>query len=256
MSDSQDELPQRSLPAKLYEGTLQRLIDTLGLQEVQGEGGGAYLPLVSQLPMVQGEVGAVRVFNGGPLFRVVTCSLTVAPIQLDSHMLFAFTPGDSAVPHFTLDSVKAGEHFAFHLDLIPRLDLGAHLAYMDEVFGPLTEAYEAGSAIEGLTKAHLSPRQYAIMSPWMLANRASEEAFTAIESAVQAYQQHWFSVLDKGVSAAALEGISPEALSDRNLRNKRIIFDPDVDPVWERITAMIGAEAVATQRALLIGEDE
>ena len=256
MSESQGELPQRSLPAKLYEGTLQRLIDTLGLQEVHGEGGGAFLPLVSQLPMVQGEVGSVRVFNGGALFRVVTCSLTVEPIQLDSHMLFAFTPGASAVPHFTLDSVKAGEHFAFHLDLIPRLDLGAHLTYMDEVFGPLTEAYEAGSAIEGLTKAHLSPRQYAIMSPWMLANRASEEAFTAIESAVQAYQQHWFTVLEKGVSASAIDGISAETLSDRNLRNKRIIFDPDVDPVWERITAMIGAEAVAKQRALLIGEDE
>jgi len=256
MSESQGELPQRSLPAKLYEGTLQRLIDTLGLQEVRGEGGGAFLPLVSQLPMVQGEVGSVRVFNGGPLFRVVTCSLTVEPIQLDSHMLFAFTPGASAVPHFTLDSVKAGEHFAFHLDLIPRLDLGAHLTYMDEVFGPLTEAYEAGSAIEGLSKAHLSPRQYAIMSPWMLANRASEEAFAAIESTVQAYQQHWFTLLEKGVSASAIEGISAQALSDRNLRNKRIIFDPDVDPVWERITAMIGAEAVAKQRALLIGEDE
>ena len=256
MSDTPEQLPQNSLPAKLYAGTLQRVIDTLGLKEVHGEDGGAYLPLVSQLPMVQGEVGAVRVFDGGPLFRVVTCSLTVEPIQLDSHMLFAFTPGTSAVPHFTLDSVKAGEHFAFHLDLIPRLDLGANLLYMDEVFGPLTAAHETGSAIEGLSKAHLSPRQYAIMSPWMLANRASEEAFTAIESAVVAYQQHWFSLLEKGVSAAALNGVSAEELSVRNLRNKRIIFDPAVDPVWERITAMIGAEAVATQRALLIGEDE
>ena len=256
MSDIHHGLPQGSLPGKLYAGTLQRLIDTLGLKEVEGEGGGAFLPLVSQLPMVQGEVGAVRVFNGGPLFRVVTCSLTVEPIQLDSHMLFAFTPGASAVPHFTLDSVKAGEHFAFHLDLIPRMDLGANLAYMDEAFGPLTQAYESGSAIEGLTKAHLSPRQYAIMSPWMLANRASEEAFTAIESTVQAYQDHWFSLLEKGISAAATAGISAEALAERNLRNKRIIFDPDVDPVWERITAMIGAEAVAKQRALLIGEDE
>jgi len=256
MSDIHNGLPQGSLPGKHYAGTLQRLIETLDLQEVQGEDGGAFLPLVSQLPMVQGEVGAVRVFSGGPLFRVVTCSLTVAPIQLDSHMLFAFTPGASAVPHFTLDSVKAGEHFAFHLDLIPRMDLGANLVYMDEVFGPLTEAYETGAAIEGRSRAHLSPRQYAIMSPWMLANRASEEAFTAIESTVQAYQDHWFSLLEKGVSAAATEGVCAQALAERNLRNKRIIFDPDVDPVWERITERIGAEAVAKQRALLIGEDE
>ncbi|MCB1695401.1 MAG: hypothetical protein KDI10_18425 [Halioglobus sp.] len=249
-------LPEGSLPAKLYADTLQRLIDILGLQEVTAADGGPYLPLVSQLPMVQGEVGVVRVFSGGPLFRVVTCSLTVLPIQLDSHMLFAFTPGSSAVPHFTLDAVKAGEHFAFHLDLIPRLDLGANLAYMDEVFSPLTPAYEAGSAIEGLSKAHLSPRQHAIMSPWMLANRASEEAFAAIETAVQAYQQHWFQLLEQGVSPAALEGVTAGDLAARNLRNKRIIFDPDVDPVWQRITAMIGPEAVAAQRALLIGEDE
>ena len=136
-----------SLPARLFSTTLQRLVDTLDLQEQLDDNGGPFLPLVSQLPMVQGEVGNVRLFTGNPLFRVVTCSLSVEPIQLDSHMLFAFTPGDSAVPHFTLDSVKAGEHFAFHLDLIPRLDLGANLAYMDEVFGPLTAAHEASSHI-------------------------------------------------------------------------------------------------------------
>lgn len=247
---------QESLPGKLFNTTLQRLVDTLGLQEQYGENSGPYLPLVSQLPMVQGEVGSVRLFTGDPLFRLVTCSLTVEPIQLDSHMLFAFTPGSSAVPHFTLDSVKAGEHFAFHLDLIPRLDLGSHLAYMDEVFGPLTPSYEDGVGIEGLSRAHLSPRQYAIMSPWMMANRASEPAFTSIEKTVEAYQRHWFSLLQNGVSQEALDGVSPAELAARNLRNKRIIFDPEVDPVWERITGMIGAEAVAAQRALLIGEDE
>lgn len=248
--------PEASLPARLFSGTLERLVKTLGLEEQLDDNGGPYLPLVSQLPMVQGEVGNVRLFTGDPLFRVVTCSLTVEPIQLDSHMLFAFTPGSSVVPHFTLDSVKAGEHFAFHLDLIPRLDLGANLKYMDEVFGPLSDAHESGSAIEGLSKAHLSPRQYAIMSPWMLANRASEEAFTAIEDTVKAYQQHWFELLQRGVSEEALDGVSTADLQRRNLRNKRIIFDPDVDPVWARITSMIGEEAVSIQRALLIGEDE
>jgi hypothetical protein len=245
-----------SLPARLFNTTLARLVDKLGLEEQTAADGSAYLPLVSQLPMVDGEVGNVRVFTGGRLFRVVTCSLAVAPIQLDSHMLFAFTPGTSAVPHFTLDSVKAGEHFAFHLDLIPRLDLGANLKYMDEVFKPLNDAHAGGIAIEGLTKAHLSPRQRAVMSPWMLANRASEDAFSAIEESVLAYQDHWFTILRTGVSDAALGGISGAELQKRNLRNKRIIFDPDVDPVWERITAMIGEEAVTIQRALLIGEDE
>lgn len=245
-----------SLPQTLFSNTLERLVRQLGLSEEKGEAGGAWMPLESQLPMVQGEVGNVRLFTGGGLFRVVTCSLAVEPIQLDSHMLFAFTPASSAVPHFTLDSVKAGEHFAFHLDLIPRVDLGCHLAYMDEVFAPLTEAFEQGEAIEGLSKAHLSPRQNAIMSPWMLAKRATEDAFSGIESVVEIYQQHWFDLLERGVSDKALAGVSQEMLHSRNLANKQIIFDPEVDPVWNRITSMIGEDAVAAQRALLIGADE
>ena len=245
-----------SLPGTLFQQTLDRLLSALPVEEQCNPEGGPFLPLESHIPMAQGEVGSVRVFTGGPLFRVVTCSLAVEAIQLDSHMLFAFTPGSSAVPHFTLDSVKAGEHFAFHLDLIPRLDLGAHRVYMDEVFGPLDEAHAAGAAIEGLSKAHLSPRQLAIMSPWMLANRADEAAFKTIAGVVEQYQAHWFGLLSKGVSEAAIDGISATELAERNLRNKRMIFDPAVDPVWERITPLIGEQAVAAQRALLIGEDE
>lgn len=245
-----------SLPGKLFSTTLDRLVERLGLKEQSGDNGTPFLTLESQLPMVEGEVGNVRVFTGGPLFRVVTCSLAAAPMQLDSHMLFAFTPGISAVPHFTLDSVKAGDHFAFHLDLIPRVDIGCNLPYIDEVFGPLTELLENGNAIEGLSQAHLSPRQNAIMSPWMLAKRATEEAFSDIDDTVKAYQEHWFSLLDGGVSKTSVEGISAADLVERNLRNKRIIFDPEVDHVWPRITGMVGQDAVDIMRSLLIGEDE
>ena len=245
-----------SLPQTLFANTLARIVDRFGLQEQLSEGDRPYLPLVSQLPMAQGEVGDVRVFTGAPLFRLVTCSLTVPAIELDSHMLFAFTPATSAVPHFTLDSVKAGEHFAFHLDLIPRIDLGANLAYMEEAFDPLTDICAAGNAIEGLSQAQLSPKQHAIMSPWMLANRANESAFSAIEESVTAYQAHWFNLVDKGISKEAVADTKPDQLVARNLRNKRIIFDPEVDPVWHRITSMIGEDAVDILRALLIGEDE
>jgi hypothetical protein len=245
-----------SLPETLFNTTLNTVVDALGLTEQLGDDGQPYLPLVSQLPMVQGEVGNVRLFTGGPLFRLVTVSMVVAPMELDSHMMFAFTPGNSGVPHFTLDSVQAGGHFAFHLDLIPRVDMGSNKLYMDEVFGPLTEHHETGAAIEGLSKAHLSPAQYAIMSPWMLANRASAEAFEEISATVASYCQHWLQVLAKGVSEEALANTSPAEMAARNLRNKRIIFDTEVDPVWNRITPMIGEEAVAIQRALLIGEDE
>ena len=61
-------------------------------------------------------VGTVRLFSGGPIHKLVYIGLAVPMIGLDSHMVFAFTAPDSAVPHFTLDSVLAGPHFAFHLD--------------------------------------------------------------------------------------------------------------------------------------------
>ncbi len=247
---------QQSLPEKLFSQTLHGVIDALGLEERLADDGSAYLTLASQLPMVQGAVGNVRLFNGDALFRLVTCSMVVEAMQLDSHMMFAFTPKDSAVPHFTLDSVMAGDHFAFHLDLIPRLDLGANRTYMDHVFVPLNELYAQGSAIEGLSAARLSPQQYAIMSPWMLVNRATADAFSAISDTVARYREHWLGLLRGGIPEDVLDGVTAEQLADRNLRNKRMIFDPAIDPVWNRITPLIGAEAVDATRALLLGEDE
>ncbi len=248
--------PRQTLPAKLFRETLERMVAHLSLSEQPGESGVPYMRLESHLPMAEGEIGEVRVFTGGPLLRVVTCTLKVEALQLDSHMLFAFTPKTSAVPHFTLDSVYAGGSFAFHLDLIPRLDLGAHLSYMDTVYSPLSPAFEAASKMEGLSPAHLSPRQRAIMSPWMLANRATESAFESIQPFIEQYQAHWFDVLAKGVSAEVLGTATLSELAARNILNKRMLFDPDVDPVWNRITPLIGEQAVAVQRGLLIGEDE
>ena len=246
MSEANDSLPQA-----LWQKTLDRLVERCGLEEVAAGDGGPWLPLTCHAPMFDGSIGQVRLFRGGPLFQLVTSTIVVPPIALDSHMLFAFMPSDSPVPHFTLDSVKAGEHHAFHLDLIPRVDLGANLAYMDECFSPLTQAHEKGAAIEGLSRAQLSPRQYAIMSPWMLANRATPEAFTAIEGAVNAYLDHWFTLVENGMSEDAVAGISAAQLVERDRRNKAIIFNEDVDKVWEQITPLVGREAVDAQIELL-----
>jgi hypothetical protein len=245
-----------SLSQALWQKTLDRVIDRFGLEEVTAEDGGPHLPFTCQAPMYDGPIGQCRVFRGGPLFQLVTSTIVVPPIQLDSHMMFAFMPSDSPVPHFTLDSVRAGEHHAFHLDLIPRIDLGSNLAYMDECFTPLTEAHEKGEAIEGLSRAQLSPRQYAIMSPWMLANRATPEAFTAIEDSVNEYLDHWFGLVEKGISEEAVAGANREELVERDRRNKAIIFNEDVDKVWDQITPLVGREAVDAQIELLRSTSE
>nr|WP_010130680.1 hypothetical protein [Microbulbifer agarilyticus] len=244
-----------SLPESLANNTRDRLIETLGLKEVYGADNGPYLTLESHMPMAQGKVGEVRLYEGGPLQKVVTCALVVPQIGLDSHMLFAFTPSESAVPHFTLDSVGAGEHCAFHLDLVPRLDLGANLAYMDEVYAPLTETCTATRNMEGMSAAHLDIRQLAIMSPWMLVQRATKEAFAKIDGAVDAYLDHWFAVLEKGVSEKALEAVDSAALAERDRRNREIVFDPDVDKVWNQISGLIGAESSEALRGLLKAVD-
>lgn len=240
-----------SLSQALWQKTLDRVVNTLGLSEELSADGEPFLPLNCQAPMYDGAIGQVRRFTGGPLFQLVTSTIVVPPIGLDSHMMFAFMPSDSAVPHFTLDSVRAGEHHAFHLDLIPRLDLGSNLAYMDECFSPLTESHQRAQAIEGLSPAQLNPRQYAIMSPWMLANRATPEAFSEIEASVNEYLDHWFALVAGGVSAQSIGDVTAPQLVARDGRNKAIIFNEDVDKVWDQITPLIGRDAVDTQIELL-----
>jgi hypothetical protein len=252
MSDQVAETgSELSPPRQLWVDTLEQIIAKLNLSEVTAADGGPHLQLESKAPMATGNVGNVRLFKGDHLFQLVTCSIVVPAIQLDSHMLFAFMPSQSAVPHFTLDSVRAGPTCAFHLDLIPRLDLGANLAYMDEVFTPLTEAYKQGNDIEGLSPAQLDPRQYAIMSPWMFVGRANDDAFAEIGGSVNQYLNHWLSLLDKGLSDEALAGASEAQIAARDAANKAIIFNPEVDKVWGQISGLIGADVAAEIRELL-----
>ncbi len=234
-----------SLAQTLCHKTLNNIVERFNLTEH----GDPYKSLIS--PMSPEPVGKARVFSGGPVHKMVYIGLTVPPIGLDSHMIFAFTAPDSPVPHFTLDSVLAGPHFAFHLDLIPRVDLGANLAYINEVFQPLTELFDSAKEIEGLSPAHLSPRQYAIMSPWMLAYRASEEAFAQIDDHVERYLNHWFGFAEDGISASTLAALSDHDFNGRDQRNRSAIFNTEVDPVWGQIERLLGAETSAELRELL-----
>jgi len=241
-----------SLPRALSDNVLSRIADTLGLREIKAPDGGPLMTLTS--PMSPTPVGAVRQLVGGPLHHLVAVSIAVPPIGLDSHMLFAFTPPSSPIPHFTVDSVFAGGSYAFHLDLIPRVDLCTSVAYMDAALAPLTEVYGAASKIAGLSPAALGPRQLALMSPWMLAYRADEKAFAAIEAPVMRYLEHWFSLLGKGLPGYVLDDIDskvPAALIARNTRHKSALFDPALDPVWSQVARLIGEDTCVRIRDLL-----
>jgi hypothetical protein len=244
VSDAQSAV---SLAGELAFSTLGKLRDRLSLKEVET------IPLTS--PAMPEPVGNVRVFSGENIGKCVYIGMTVPFIKLDSHMIFAFTPPSSAVPHFTLDSVNNDTTYAFHLDLIPRVDLGANLDYIDAVYGSLSDEFERAGQLEGLTKAHLNPRQLAVMSPWMLVNRANEEAFTKIGDSVDFYLKHWFSLVENGISEEITKQFSPEYLAERDRKNREIVFNPDVDKVWAQVDRLVGAETSEKMRGILRSQE-
>jgi hypothetical protein len=236
-----------TLAADLAFSTLDKLRERLSLTEVE------IISLTS--PMMPEPVGKVQVFSGENISKAVYIGMSVPFIKLDSHMIFAFTKPDSAIPHFTLDSVNNDTTYAFHLDLIPRVDLGTNLEYLDAVYGDLSEEFERAAQIEGLTKAHLNPRQLAIMSPWMLVNRANEVAFKKITDSVNFYLEHWFSLLENGLSSEITNQFSAEYLAQRDRKNREIVFNPDVDKVWAQVDRLVGAEMSAKMRGILKSQE-
>ncbi|MBD3926736.1 hypothetical protein IEZ26_19105 [Nocardioides cavernae] len=240
----------RSLPGSLCIGTLAAIVERAGLTEVVGPDGGPFRTLRS--PMSPEPVGRVRVFSGEAVAKVVYVGLAVPAIGLDSHMVFAFAPADVAVPHFTLDSVQGQGSYAFHLDLIPRADLATHLTYVDWAHTPLTDTFDEVSARPGLSKAAIGPRQFAMMSPWMLVHRADEDAFAGIGDAVGEYLDHWFGLLGAGVPAEVAADLADTDLAARDHRNRANIFSPDVDKVWAQVERLLGPDAMEDVRAQLL----
>lgn len=225
-----------SLSRELCLSTVDAVVERTGLVADRE------LPLVS--PMSPEPVGVLRTWSGGKgVAKAVYCGLAVDAIGLDSHMVFAFTEADSLVPHFTLDSVFGQGSYAFHLDLIPRLELASNLGYVDAAYTPLTEIYEGVQGRDGLTAAAIGPRQRAMMSPWMCVNRATEEAFRAMPEVVAAYRDHWFGLLSDGLPDDVVDDARGTDLARRDARNRAALFSREVDPVWNTIERLIGQQS-------------
>ena len=243
-----------SLPKALFDRTLAKLEGLEELKLVRGE------DLFSA--MGPDPVGRLEVRTGTKVAKVVTISLVVPQIGMDSHMVFAFSPDASALPHFTLDSVRAGGYLAYHIDLVPRADLGAQLEYVNAVYQPLTPVFEPLSPVFerskevfGSLRAAIGPRQYAMMSPWMLVNRASEEQFKAFDAFVDDYFAHWSALVESGLPQEVLATLADTDLAARDRANRENLFSPEVDPVWERVTRLVGQETSDRLRAELISNE-
>ena len=239
---------------ELCDLNVRTICDRLGLSEVHGADGGPAMTLTSQ--MAPEPVGALRRFEGDGTVTLVYVGITVGMIGLDSHMLYAFTGAESPVPHFTLDSVQTalppeaggGEILAFHIDLNPRIDPGVNPAYLEHCYVSLNDARAKGLAIDGVTAADLQPLQWQVMSSWMMANRATPEAFVEVGDVVAAYRDHWFGLLESGIPADALGGATAEQISARDTASRNTIFSKEVDPVWNNIERLLGEEQATTLR--------
>jgi hypothetical protein len=205
--------------------------------------------------MSPAPAGTLTVLRGERIAKVVRIGLTVDRIGMDSHMIFAFTGADSAVPHFTLDSVQAGGYLAYHIDLVPRADLGAHLEYVNAVFQPLTPVFEEVRERFGPSTAAIGPRQHAMMSPWMLVNRADEEHFAAMGGYLDRYFEHWRDLLAKGVPDDVRATLADTDLAARDARNRAALFSPEVDPVWANVARLLGDDQAEELRAELLTND-
>ena len=238
-----------SLPSDLCLGTVDAIVSRLGLTEVPGDDTPEFRPLFSPMSP-DAPVGALRIWQRDGL-DLAYVGLAVPQIHLDSHMMYAWAASDSAVPNFTVDSVGFDGGFAFHLDMTPRVDLGAHLSYMDHCYEALTPIRAKVEEIDGLSKANISERQWALMSEWMVVSRADENGFRAIRGTVDAYRDHWATLFENGIPAEVIEGVTPDDLAERERRNRGFVFDADVDPVWAQIERLLGTEESERLRTTL-----
>ena len=228
------------LSLELSEKVLAHLVAATGVTEVHGADGGNLM--VAQ-GVDGGPSGTMRLFTGGSIQKIVWTKLQVPARGVTTCMIFAFSDPDSALPHFTLDCADHGdESYAFHLDLMPRVELALNIDYMDEVFVPLSPLYETGRAIEGMWATGTTPRQFAMMSPWMLVNFCTEAAFRSMGEVVMDYADHWIGVINAGISKSVQENVSNTPLRERDAQVRYNLFSPEIDPVWGRVESMIGKE--------------
>lgn len=222
------------------------LVARYALDEVSGADGGPWLSLGVQAP-----IGSARRFEGATIARMlhVGVDLHEGPMApMAAHMLVVQAPGDSPLPHLAIDLMQFPNGFGFFVDLLPRVDLSANVAYVDEVYAALDETFATIEGIEGLVQVPMPPRMLAFYSPWML-HKFEAPDLTVLTDAIDAFVAQFHVLADKGLQAAGLP--SGEELAVRDQHHRDVLFDPTFDPVWQQVTPLLGADAVTMIRETL-----
>lgn len=224
-------------------GVRDDLVERFGMQEVHGADDGPWLSLGAQAP-----IGEARRYHGQDVARIVNVGVDLPDGSLAAHMLVVQAPATSALPHLAIDLMKFPNGFGFFVDLLPRVDLSAHVAYVDEVYAVLDKPFEVLESTPGLVQVPMPPRMLAFYSPWMLHKFECPDLDLLTET-IDAFVTQFVALATDGIRAPELP--SGDELATRDQRHRDVLFDPTFDPVWQQVTPLLGADAVTTIRETL-----
>jgi hypothetical protein len=180
--------------------------------------------------------------------RVVLVALSLG--GMTSSMLCAFTAPDSGVPHLALDVIADGAGSAIHLDLLPRVDLATHPAYLAHCLDPLTAAADTLLAHPGVVQTELPRRQLALMSRWSVTCRVPPGADQAAAATIDAYRSHWLALTARLPAHVECE-YDERDLPRRDVLVRAALFDADLDPVWRMLADLVGVDSAELIRRSL-----
>ncbi len=223
-------------------GVRDALVARLGLTEILADDGGPWLTLGAAAP-----IGAARMFRGPGIGRLVHVGVDLPDGSMAAHMLIVHTEAGSAIPHLAIDLMRFPDSYGFFVDLLPRVDLCANLAYVDEVYAPLDGTFETLESTEGLVQVPMPPRMLAFYSPWMLHKFSCPDLGFLIET-IAPFVTQFEHLISTGLEASVPDAAD---LAIRDQHHRDVLFDPTFDPVWQQVTPLLGADAVTTIRETL-----
>jgi hypothetical protein len=243
---------------KLVTASLTKIIDALGLKEQTGPDGDAVLPVNGVGGPLDGQrIGEFRVYTRSDGITLIYSRLSIEAFAMDTHQVYGFTASDSPIPHLFIDtaiSPNTEGTFHFGLDLVPRVDLGANLAYSLDVYAPLDEIRADALARPGVMPVpSIGPLQWSIRSPWMVPAIVLPADLLALSDVTDAYVDRWLELVNGAMDPEVAAEAASQHVAIRDTRNREAMFSPQTNPVWGLLDKLVGAETAGRMKDLLIG---
>lgn len=223
-------------PESVCTRVVARLIEEIACVDIAPDS-----PVWSDLQRGDEVIGELRVYRGrGRVQKVVSSRYTLTTPLVDSHSVVVFTRPESAVPHFSLESVRLGCEVHLYVDLLPKRDLAVSLAYLDRCYAPLSAVVSELERDPRFRSVPVSLRHRALLSPWHVLSLHDPRDLGGAQNYVDRYVSHWASLLR---STAPEFDSSPE-LATRDIVFRKTLFSRTVDPSWALRDRTIGRETV------------